>query len=231
VQASAASIEAEVQRTNVARSKEEDSRRPVHDTVQEKRLHNDAQDKTIHHMQKDAHDKTPHDMQKDAQDAIADLKGQLMRFYIAWNVWDTPNVSALAAQHIHSLDTLNARLRVKYHATDLTWTPEKIGLLLESLECSTDDDTSSRLALEELAVQDDSSSCEVLPCNGTHAHVASTCLARATPPPPQDETTQQLETTEQLDHLVNALRTFYNAWQLDRSNDEVATLARDYVHK
>jgi hypothetical protein len=72
---------------------------------------------------------------KDA-DAIADIKGQLFRFYIAWNVFDPPAVGPLAKAYFHRLDELNGRLRMKYHGTDLTWTPEQIGKHVESLEAN-----------------------------------------------------------------------------------------------
>ena len=71
-------------------------------------------------------------------DMVADIKGQLYRFYIAWNVWDPPDVGGIAATHVHSVDTLNALLRDKYHGTDLTWTPEQIGQHMLSISSLSD---------------------------------------------------------------------------------------------
>ena len=81
----------------------------------------------------DGTQKVASEKEEDA-DAIADMKGRLFRFYIAWNVFDPPNVGTIAATYVNSPDKLNKRLRSKYQGTDLTWTPEQIGLHIESLE-------------------------------------------------------------------------------------------------
>jgi len=143
---------------------------------------------------------------EDVARRIAEIKGRIHRFYIAWNILDRGilDVGALAAAHVHSLDVLNSRLRDKYHGTDLTWTPERIGQLVESLE-------GARIPLP-------------------HASPMRTVPMRtASPSPRQDEAHERAQ--EAVEELVTALATFYNAWQIAKDEDDVKTLARDYVHK
>jgi hypothetical protein len=64
---------------------------------------------------------------------LADFKGQLFGFYLAWNMPIPPQIEELAANYVNDRGTLNADLRDKYHGTDLTWTSEEIRKLAKSL--------------------------------------------------------------------------------------------------
>ena len=64
---------------------------------------------------------------------LADFKGQLFGFYLAWNMPIPPQIEELAANYVNDRGTLNAGLRDKYHGTDLTWTSEEIRKLAKSL--------------------------------------------------------------------------------------------------
>ena len=143
---------------------------------------------------------------EDVARRIAEIKGRIHRFYIAWKILDRGivDVGALAAAHVHSLEVLNARLRDKYHGTDLTWTPERIGQLVELLE-------GAHILLP-------------------HASAMRTVPMRAASPSTRQDGAHE-RAQEAVEELVTALATFYNAWQIAKDEDDVKTLARDYVHK
>jgi serine/threonine protein kinase len=64
---------------------------------------------------------------------LADIKGQLRRFYIAWNLFEPVGLDEMACKYVLDHEALNALLREKFHGTDLTWTTEDIGQRYERL--------------------------------------------------------------------------------------------------
>lgn len=144
--------------------------------------------------------------EKADQDMIADIKGQLYRFYIAWNVWDPPDVGGIASMHVHSVDTLNALLRDKYHGTDLTWTPEQIGQHMLSIS-----------SLSE-GISSPPSLCPSL---------SPTLKAQTngqSPPKAKSE-------TERVDELAASLKVFYETWGVERKSEQLKALASEYKDK
>ena len=181
---------------------------------------------------------------------LADIKGQLRRFYIAWNVFEPVGVDEMACKYVLDHEALNALLREKFHGTDLTWTTEEIGQRYERLNSESNSHQVELLTTSLSAfygVWDEARSLEKIKIMAQKYKDKPELLCQAQQAKyhgmdfrgssvewirKKYELAEMQKQAEQdrlvLKDLTDMMRQFYASWNVTRSEDELTSLAVKY---
>lgn len=199
----------------------------------------------------------PRESSAEDKQRLADIKGRLLRFYIAWGDFEPVDVDELASKYVSNHDALNALLRERFHGTDLNWPTEQIGQHCERLESESNEldplvaslsafykawDGARSPAEIKIVAQKYKGRQEILrqklqaKYHGTDFGWSAAELIRkrdeiaAMEKEVHEAAMRQEKDSLVLKDLIDKLRQFYASWDVARSERELETLALKYQH-